>query len=81
MTGLLGLEEVIRAIVFFLIGRHIVPGWTSLMIVTCVVGGALLVCVGILGQYVGKIYEQGKERPLYLVSRTFNVTTHNTTSA
>jgi dolichol-phosphate mannosyltransferase len=51
------------------------------MIVTCVVGGALLVCVGILGQYVGKIYEQGKERPLYLVSRTFNVTTHNTTSA
>ncbi len=73
VTSLLGVEEATRAFLFFLLGRHIVPGWTSLMIVTCVVGGALLICVGILGQYVGRIYEQAKDRPLYLVSRTFNV--------
>ena len=29
--------------------------------------------LGVLGQYVGKIYEQGKGRPLYLVSRKFNL--------
>jgi len=29
--------------------------------------------IGILGEYVGKIYEQAKNRPLYLVSRTFNI--------
>jgi len=29
--------------------------------------------IGVLGEYVGKIYEQAKNRPLYLVSRTFNV--------
>jgi dolichol-phosphate mannosyltransferase len=43
------------------------------MIVTCAIGGALLISVGILGQYTGRIYEQSKERPLYLVSRTFNI--------
>lgn len=29
--------------------------------------------IGVLGEYIGKIYEQAKNRPLYLVSRTFNV--------
>jgi dolichol-phosphate mannosyltransferase len=43
------------------------------MIATNVIGSALLISVGILGEYVGRIYEQSKDRPLYLVSRTFNV--------
>jgi dolichol-phosphate mannosyltransferase len=38
-----------------------------------VLGGATLMSIGILGEYVGKIYEQAKNRPLYLVSRTFNI--------
>src|ERR1035438_7530736 len=73
ITGLLGIEEGTRAILASLLGWYIVPGWTSLMVVTSIIGSALLISVGILGQYVGKIYEQSKERPLYLVSRTFNV--------
>lgn len=73
LVGLLGIEEGIRALLAVILGWHTVPGWTSLMIVTCVIGSALLICIGILGQYVGKIYEQSKERPLYLVSRTFNI--------
>ena len=72
ITGIIGIEEGCRALLEFSLGR-VVPGWTSLMVVTSVVGSALLISVGILGQYVGKIYEQSKERPLYLVSRTFNV--------
>jgi len=36
------------------------------------VGAVLLMSVGVLGQYVGKVYEQAKGRPLYLVSRKFN---------
>jgi dolichol-phosphate mannosyltransferase len=40
-----------------------------------VIGGAILISIGILGEYVGKLYEQTKNRPLYLVSRTFNVAT------
>ena len=73
VTGIVGVEEGGRAILASLFGWYAVPGWTSLMVVTSIIGSALLISVGILGQYVGKIYEQSKERPLYLVSRTFNV--------
>ena len=73
ITGIIGIEEGIRAILAALFGWYAVPGWTSLMVVTSIIGSALLISVGILGQYIGKIYEQSKDRPLYLVSRTFNV--------
>jgi glycosyltransferase involved in cell wall biosynthesis len=73
IAGLFGMEEAVRALLASLLAWYAVPGWTSLMIVTSVLGGAILISLGIVGQYVGKIYEQSKERPLYLVSRTFNV--------
>ena len=73
ITGIFGIEEAFRALLASLLGWYAVPGWTSLMVVTSIIGSALLISVGILGQYVGKIYEQSKERPLYLVSRTFNI--------
>jgi hypothetical protein len=43
------------------------------VVLTSAIGSALLISVGILGQYVGMIYEQTKNRPLYLVSRTINL--------
>ena len=73
LVGLLGIEEGIRALLAVSLGWYTVPGWTSLMVVTCAIGSALLISLGILGQYTGRIYEQSKERPLYLVSRTFNI--------
>jgi dolichol-phosphate mannosyltransferase len=73
LFGLFGVEEGLRAILASLLGWYTVPGWTSLMAVTSLIGGALLVSIGILGQYVGRIYEQSKGRPLYLVARTYNL--------
>ena len=73
IIGLFGLEEAVRASLARLLGWYVVPGWTSLMVVTSVIGSALLISVGIVGQYVGRIYEESKDRPLYLVARTFNV--------
>jgi dolichol-phosphate mannosyltransferase len=73
LFGLFGVEEAVRAILASLLGWYTVPGWTSLMVVTSLIGGALLVSIGILGQYVGRIYEQSKGRPLYLVARTYNL--------
>jgi dolichol-phosphate mannosyltransferase len=71
-AGLLGIEETFRA--FYALARgHVVPGWTSLMVVTSILGSAILISIGIVGQYVGMIYEEAKGRPLYLVSRTLNV--------
>jgi polyisoprenyl-phosphate glycosyltransferase len=73
LVGLFAIEEAIRAVLATILGWYAVPGWTSLMVVTSMIGSALLISIGILGQYVGKLYEQAKGRPLYVVARTFNM--------
>jgi glycosyltransferase involved in cell wall biosynthesis len=69
----LAIEEAIRALVAHFAGRT-VPGWTSLMVVLCLSTAALMIAVGILGEYVGRIYEEGKARPLYVVADAWNLT-------
>lgn len=44
-----------------------VEGWTALMIAVLFIGGVQLICVGILGEYIGRIYNEIKRRPLYVV--------------
>jgi polyisoprenyl-phosphate glycosyltransferase len=69
----IGFEEAIRATLAHIFHWYAVPGWSSLTVLVSVIGGATLLGIGILGEYIGKIYEQTKNRPLYLVSRTFNI--------
>jgi dolichol-phosphate mannosyltransferase len=47
-----------------------VAGWTSLLIVVLLLGGMQLVSLGIIGQYVGRIFEEAKQRPLFVVGET-----------
>ena len=70
---LLGFEEAIRATLARIFHWYVVPGWASLTVLISILGGATLLSIGVLGEYVGKIYEQSKNRPLYLVSCTFNL--------
>jgi len=72
LMTLLAIEEAIRALIAHFTGNT-VPGWTSLMVVLCLSNAALMIAVGILGEYVGKIFEEGKGRPLYIVADTWNV--------
>ncbi len=72
-VGLFAIEEIVRAVLASVLDWYPVPGWTSLMIVVSAVGSATLICLGIVGQYVGQIYEQSKQRPLYFVARAINV--------
>ncbi len=47
-------------------------GWTSMVVLILFVAGVQLTCTGIVGLYVGKIFHEVKQRPLYLVRRTYN---------
>jgi glycosyltransferase involved in cell wall biosynthesis len=69
---LVAIEETIRAVIEHFAG-HTVPGWTSLMVIVCLSNAALMIAVGILGEYVGRIYEEGKGRPLYVIADAWNL--------
>jgi dolichol-phosphate mannosyltransferase len=51
-----------------------VRGWASMTGLITVIGGFILISLGIIGDYVGKIYDEVKGRPLFLVEKTFNIT-------
>jgi polyisoprenyl-phosphate glycosyltransferase len=44
------------------------PGWTSLLVVVLLLGGVQLLSLGMIGQYVARIFEEAKQRPLYFVA-------------
>ena len=46
---------------------HWVPGWASIFVAVLFMGGAQLVSLGIIGEYIGRIYGESKQRPLYFV--------------
>lgn len=69
---LLGIEEGLRAVLAHIFGWYTVPGWSSLTVLVSLLGGATLMSIGVLGEYVGRIYEQAKNRPIYLVAQAIN---------
>ena len=58
---------VIWAVVTALLGRA-VSGWASMTSIICFVSGVQLICLGIIGEYIGKIYMETKQRPRYIIS-------------
>jgi polyisoprenyl-phosphate glycosyltransferase len=52
--------------------KGVIPGWTTIMIAVALAASAQLIMIGILGEYVGRIYEEVKRRPLYIVSEELN---------
>ena len=57
-------------VIHFVFGTPLVQGWASLLVAVVAFGTINLVCLGLIGEYIGRIYEQGKHRPLYLVRET-----------
>ena len=47
-----------------------VSGWTSMVAVMCLISGVQLICLGIIGEYIGKIYSETKARPRFIIQET-----------
>ncbi len=64
----IGLIGIIWAIVSAAMGLT-VAGWTSLVCIVCLLGGLQLLALGIIGEYIGKLYLESKHRPRYIIEK------------
>jgi len=66
LFALLGVVMALYALISLACGR-VVPGWTSIMVSIWIIGGVQLIALGLIGEYVGKVYSEVKRRPKYIV--------------
>ena len=64
LSGLLSIVMIVHALYSHLTGTA-APGWTTTTIMVCLVGGLQLIFLGVIGEYIGRIFEEVKQRPLY----------------
>lgn len=67
LISILSFIGVIWSVVVSLLG-HSVAGWASIVSMVCFIGGIQLLCLGVIGEYIGKIYLEVKARPRYIIS-------------
>ena len=72
-TSSLGMGYLFWAVYMDLVRKQVVWGWTSLVFLQCLFFGVTLVCVSLIGDYIARIYEESKRRPLYVVNRAVNI--------
>ncbi len=72
-VGISGISIIllIWAIVTKILGGT-VAGWSSLMVSIWFIGGIQLLCLGVVGEYIGKIYSETKHRPLFIIENILN---------
>lgn len=68
LSAVVGFLYGIYALIVKFYYQTAIVGWTSLVILVLLLGGIQLICLGIIGEYVGKLYEESKQRPLYLIN-------------
>jgi glycosyltransferase involved in cell wall biosynthesis len=72
-SGFLAIVTVAWAVYTKLFVKGVVTGWTTIMIAVAFGSSAQLLMTGVLGEYVGRIYEEVKRRPLYVVAERLNL--------
>jgi dolichol-phosphate mannosyltransferase len=81
VSSAIALMGAVLALFFRLFTRSWVPGWTSILLAVLFLGGAQLVCIGIIGEYLGRVYGEVKHRPLYVVRQRLGCSERNLTFA
>jgi glycosyltransferase involved in cell wall biosynthesis len=71
-TGLFGLGVAVWALLSKLVFHDTVQGWTAVVVLVSIVSSVQFLMIGIVGEYVGRVYEQVKQRPIYIVADTVN---------
>jgi hypothetical protein len=66
-SAALGFLVALGAILTKLTGGYVVPGWTSTIVAVLFVGGVQLITLGVIGAYMGRVYDEVRNRPLYLI--------------
>ena len=61
---------ILYSLYSFLVLHKTIPGWTSLMISTMFIGGIQLISIGIIGEYISRINDNIRQRPLYVLDKT-----------
>ena len=64
VVSLIGFVGIIWAIITAILGNA-VPGWASIVCIVCFLGGIQLLSLGVIGEYIGKIYLESKHSPRY----------------
>lgn len=65
--SILSFMMIIYVLVSYFVG-NVVPGWSSSLIAICFIGGIQMISLGVIGEYVGKIYLETKKRPRFIIS-------------
>ena len=73
ILGVVTLGYVGFALYARFVTHAVLPGWTSIAVLIGVVGSVQLLVMGLIGIYAGKIYEEVKQRPLYLLQGAIGV--------
>ncbi|TCL55821.1 glycosyltransferase family 2 protein [Allofournierella massiliensis] len=69
LVSVISFVGVIWAVVEAILGST-VAGWASTTSIVCFMGGIQLLCLGVIGEYIGKIYLETKQRPRFIISET-----------
>ena len=81
ILGVLGIISVLISIIIFIYAiisyvfnlNQLTAGWTSLMVTITFLGGMQLLSIWLISEYIGKIYDESKGRPEYIVDKTINI--------
>ena len=70
MFAFLGFAYWVYVLYIYIVKGVSVPGWSSIVSLLGILGGIQLIVMGLIGIYIGKIFEEVKQRPLYVVRRS-----------
>lgn len=59
---------------------YTVQGWATIMVAMIFLGGVQLICLGIIGEYIGRIFNESKQRPIYVIDQIYDKQSQDITS-